>query len=125
MLSIINNQTNWYKEKQKELENIRTNILKESAYGRYLLALRRERAFKQAKNITLMANIIAANFNPNHFERPEVKKVNEILASLENLISSEVEFRRKQVYPNAGYISKNIINQPKENNEFIFNHKKQ
>lgn len=124
MLDFINNQTNWYNEKQKAIDKVRNDILKESAYGRYILALRREKAFKTAKNIATMANIISANFNPNHFDMPEVKKANEIINSLEKLLSTEVEFRRKQVYPSVGYQQKSEPNQSINKNEFIFNHKK-
>ncbi len=123
MLSIINNQTNWYKEKQKALEKVRVEILKETAEGRYRLALRAEKAFNTAKNISLMANIIASNFNPNHFDMPEVKKANEIMESLSKLIAEEVSFRRKQVYPSGGYQSEPNPNNPNQK-EFIFNHKK-
>jgi hypothetical protein len=121
MLNFIQNQTNWYKEKQKALEEVRVKILKETAQGRYRLALRREKAFTFAKSITSMANEIARHFNPNHFETPEVKKANEILIQLEKLIAADVSFRRKQVYPSGGY-------QPNQspfinNNEFIINPK--
>ncbi len=124
MLSFIQNQTNWYNEKQKTLEKVRIEMLKETAQGRYRLALRREKAFNIAKSITSMAHIIASHFNPNHFETPEVKKANKILIELEKLIAADVSFKRKQVYLSGGYQP----NQPNQspfinNNEFIINQK--
>lgn len=124
MLSFINNQTDWYKEKQKALEKARVEMLKQSKEGRYKLALRAEKAFNTAKNIISMATIIANHFSPNHFERPEVKKANEMLKEIEKIIAADVSFKRKLVYPSGGYQSEYQPNNPTQK-EFIFNHKKQ
>jgi len=125
MLSIINNQTNWYKEKQKALEKVRLEILKQTPIGRYKIALRQQEAFNKFNAIFKMANIISEMMNPGFSKASqEMILLNQAFESINKLIELNLNFKRKQVYPSGGYQAESQPNNPNQK-EFIFNHKKQ
>lgn len=124
MLSFINNQTDWYKEKQKALEKVRVEMLKETPNGRYKLALRKQSAINKFQALFKMATIIGEAFSPGYAKTKEMILAEQTMESINKLIELDLNFKRKQVYPSGGYPGEYQPNNQNQK-EFIFNHKKQ
>jgi hypothetical protein len=121
MLNFIQNQTNWYKEKEKALEKVRVEMLKQTPNGRYKLALRQQQALDKFNSIFKIATIIGDFFSPGYSKSKEMILAEQTMESMNKLIQLDLDFKRKQVYPSGGY-------QPNQspfinNNEFIINPK--
>ncbi len=106
MIYIINNQTNWYKDKSKQLEKVSNEILNQTKEGRYKLALRRDKALSIFKNIQDIAIQFCQVLNPEFTKSKEIILAEKIFSDAKKLCDLDLEFKRKQVYPDAGFYSR-------------------
>ncbi len=119
MLSIINNQTNWYKEKQKALEKVRVEMLKETPNGRYKLALRQQAAINKFQSLFKMATMIGEAFSPGYAKTKEMILAEQTMESIKKLIELDLNFKRNQAFPSAGYQGEFQPNNPSKNEYII------